>query len=169
MKGWKEVNSAWDIETQASFICGRASDIAGLLFKLRYVALPTYILSYPSRFNVFAVVTFPFFFFYEGVGGDDAFLFLFKKEKNCCRRFQTYLGNDLNQFSSTDEYENSDLSFCFLWTLSCPHWAGWPSHSLREKCVLFVVLLWRGFFLAIQVAALFCPKGLTWLTSVLNF
>lgn len=164
MKGWKEVNSAWDIETQASFICGRASDIAGLLFKLRYVALPTYILSYPSRFNVFAVVTSPFFW---GVGGT-LFFFFSKKKKNCCRRFQTYLGNDLNQFSSTDEYENSDLSFCFLWTLSCPHWAGWPSHSLREKCVLFVVLLW-GFFKSIQVAALFCPKGLTWLTSVLNF
>ena len=55
------MNSAWYIETQVSFICCRASDIAGLLFKLRYVALPTYILSYPSRFNVFAVVTFPFF------------------------------------------------------------------------------------------------------------
>lgn len=74
MKGWKEVNSAWYIETQASFIRCRASDIAGLLFKLRWVALPTYILSYPSRFNVFAAVTFPFF-----SGGNGHFSFSLHK------------------------------------------------------------------------------------------
>lgn len=60
--------------------------------------MPTYILSHPSRFNAIATVT-------------RSLLFLLKIVRG---KMLTYLRNDFNQFSSGNNYGNSDFSILLL-------------------------------------------------------